>query len=198
MKIVLIFVAILSSIVESTWYKNSVPVTTVDWVSAVWSSANRCVMVGYNDNSGAIIRSIDGGATWQTIDTTVSKTTDIAHVRDDSTDPYFISVATNGNIYVSSDTGTTFPQVINLPAQLYGVTIGTSKVAYSVGATTTNPSKSKVFTSMYSASNPYTVWNDVSPTAAVLFTAVTSYDGVNVIAVGFTMNVYFSRNSGTV
>jgi photosystem II stability/assembly factor-like uncharacterized protein len=197
MKIALIFVAILSSIVEGTWYQNSVPVTTVDWVSAVWSSANRCVMVGYNSNNGAIVQTIDGGATWQTIDTTVSQTTDIAHLRGDSTDPYFISVAANGNIYVSSDKGATFPPVITLAAQLYGVTIGTSKVAYAVGVTSGNPSKSKVFTSTFSANSPYTVWNDVSPTASVLFTAASSYDGVNVIVVGYSMNVFFSTNSGT-
>jgi hypothetical protein len=109
--------------VDGTWYQNTVTVTNIDWVSSVWSSLVECVMIGYNDNNGAILRTTDGGVSWTPYSTTVKKTTDIATITLASV-TYFIAVTVDGDIYVSSDSGVTFTNVIAIIASFYGVAIG--------------------------------------------------------------------------
>lgn len=180
----------------------SIPVTTIDFVSSAWSSSTTNVMVGYNDNGGAIIRTSNMGATWTLISSPSSQTTDIAH-KSITQKEYFLTVATDGKILLSSNEGLTFTEKASLGVALFGVDIGgtggNSYNAYAVGVLASSGSsnaQSKVFSSPFSSG--FATWSEITPagTSRVLFTAVTSFDGVNVIIVGYSGVIYYSSTSG--
>lgn len=193
----LLSISILFNVIEGAWNQNTIPVTNINFVSTAFSSISTCVMVGYNDEGGAIIRSTDGGSSWSTIDTTVTQTADVDTITISST-VYYIAVAVTGEIYVSTDGGATFPKATTLSAALYGVAIGSNQNAFAVGATTSVPAASKLYRSVYSAGSIYVSWTEINTSAStsVLVTAVTSFDGTNVIAVGYSGYIYYSNDAG--
>ena len=79
------------------------------------------------------------------------------------------------------------------------MTIGTNGIAYTVGLSSTLPYVAKIFQS-YSWTS-FSSWYDISAnlpsTLSVLLTAVSSYDGASVIAVGSSGTVVYSTNNGT-
>lgn len=189
-----LFALVLISIigVATGWANHTVPLTDVDFVSAAWSNALTVVMVGYNDVHGGIVRSSDAGLTWMSVFTGSSKISDIAAIGTASSYKFFV-VATDGKVYLSIDNGLIFRSLANLPAELYGISVGKNGNAYAVGGSL---SAGKVFLSSNATS--YSVWKTISPITAtpVLFTAVTSYDGTRTIVVGYTGNIYYTTNSG--
>ena len=180
------------------WTNRNTTITNVDFVSATWSSAMTCYMVGYNDASGSIIKSTNAGVTWKSVlqgtDTT-SRFSDIATVNGTS---YLFAVSMSGNVYVSNDGfGNVFSPIGSaLPATLYGSSVGSNGNGFAVGVASTTPFNSVIYKSTLASG--YTVWNDYSPpsTTPVLLTAVSTFNGNNVIAVGFGGLIYSTTTGG--
>ena len=180
------------------WTRANVSISTIDYVSGVWSGDRTVYMVGHNDNSGAIVKSIDGGYTWSTV---VSGTTSSTLMSDISTyGTYFFAVSLSGDVWVSSDSGNSFISIgSSVPAQLYGSAVGSNGNAFAVGMGKTTPYPSKVFRS----SGGYTVWSEYTPRnpptsnkAYTLLTAVSTADGNRVITVGYGGLIYYSSDGG--
>ena len=159
----LLLLSVLLTVVGGSWFQNTIPVTNVDFVSAVFSSSTTAVMVGYNDDSGAIIKTTNSGFTWTTVSTSVAQTTDVATINIGGV-TYFLAVSIAGTIYLST-AGGTFNAVRTLPATLYGVAIGSNNKAYACGVTAFPP-LSKIYASSFSTFNTsygYGTWDDVTP-----------------------------------
>ena len=189
------------------------PVTNIDFVASAWSPAGAggaalptCVMVGYNDNLGGIVRSTNGGGFWSAVPTGINTglSTRVADVAaapagvPGSGTGTFIAVALSGDIYVSSNNGVSFVNQGAAAAALYGVTIGANGIAYAVGLTSTLPYATRVYRAF--AFTSFSSWSDITanaPALAVLLTAVSSQDGQTVIAVGTSGTVLYSSNNGT-
>ena len=180
------------------WTNRNTTITNVDFVSGTWSSAMTCYLVGYNDAYGSIIKSTNAGVTWKSVlqgtDTT-SRFTDIATVNGTT---YLFAVSMSGNVYVSNDG---FGNVFNpigsaLPANLFGSSVGSNGNGFAVGTASTSPFNSVIYKSTIASG--YKVWNDYSPpnTALVMLTAVSTFNGNNVIAVGFGGLIYSTTSGG--
>ena len=191
-----LFALIFSSIISvgRGWANHTLLLTDIDFVSAAWSTALTVVMVGYNDNHGAIIRSIDAGLSWTSVSASVAKMTDVATITTSGTQR-FLGVATNGNIYSSTNNGLDFTKLVTITAELYGISIGSNGNAFAVGVTNF-PSAGKVY--FVAGGGMYTIWKEISPkpAAPVLFTAVTSFDGIRAIVVGYSGYIYYTADSG--
>jgi photosystem II stability/assembly factor-like uncharacterized protein len=188
-------------------------VTNIDFVASAWSPPGAggnalptCVMVGYNDNFGGIVRSTNGGGFWSTvvpgINTGLStRLADVAAAPagvPGSGTGTFVAVALSGDIYVSSNNGVSFVNQGAAAAALYGVAIGTNGIAYAVGLTSTLPYTARIYRSY--AFTSFSSWTDISanaPASTSLLTAVSSKDGRTVIAVGTGGTVLYSSNNGT-
>ena len=198
--VLLLLFSFILGLVNGTgyWTNRNTTITNVDFVSATWSSSMTCYMVGYNAEFGSIIKSTNAGITWKSVlqgtDTT-SRFSDIATVNGTS---YLFAVSLSGNVYVSNDGyGNVFNPIGSaLPANLYGSGVGSNGNGFAVGLASTIPFNSVIYKSTLASG--YTVWNDYSPpsTAPVLLTAVSTFNGNNVIAVGFGGLVYSSTTGG--
>ena len=114
---------------------------------------------------------------------------------------YFIAVTNLGDIYVSNDQGVTWATHYNTPCSFGGVAIGSNGQAFVVGGS------SQYFKYIYTASAGAAFassnWTEVSPQNPYVysnvtgqFNAVTTHDGVHIIAVGNAGLVYYSANKG--
>jgi len=182
------------------WTPRNTTLMTVDFVSVVWTAPQTVYMVGYNAAFGAIIRSTNGGYTWQPVmqgtDAT-SRFTDVANANGTNN---FFAVSLSGAIYVSSD-GMTFAQIgTSLPASLFGAAVGSNGNAYAVGVGSSTAQPSRIYRSTLSTA--YAVWNDFTSKtpppsyANVLLSAVGTFDGVTVVAVGNSGLIYTTTNAG--
>lgn len=207
-------------------------VTTIDFYASAWSAAGAgsgsgsggsgstptpvCVMVGYNDYFGGILRSTNGGGFWSTVllgtTTTGGLSTRFADV---AAEPLsapgagvgtFLAVTLNGDIYVSSNNGASFASAgcpstndCPVPAQLHGVAIGGNGVGYAVGLSASFPYVAKVYRSY--AISTFSAWEDITAnlpgTLAKLLNAVATANGETVIAVGTGGTVLYSANNGS-
>lgn len=152
------------TIVRGSWFQTAIAPSSYDFVSAAFSSPTTCVMVGYNNLEGIIIRTINSGTTWTAVDNTVNQFSDVAQIPINSK-TYFLAVAITGEIYLSSDTGLTFQSVNNSVSSnevLNGVAIGSNYNSYAVGYAG-SPLLSKIYNSSFAIGNVYTVWNDITP-----------------------------------
>jgi photosystem II stability/assembly factor-like uncharacterized protein len=105
---------------------------------------------------------------------------------------YYLAVDENGYIYGAKGNGTQWSAVSSTIVGLNGVTIGSNGNAYVCGAS------ARVYCSSYSTSSAFATWTDVSPSlASDTFYAVSTYDGINVIAVGGTGSIYYSSDSAS-
>ena len=191
--------------VATSWSSHSIPVSAVDFFSAVWSSALTCTMIGYSDNDGGvIIKSLDGALTW----TKISPQGSFPHLTDIATTlylgkRYYLTVSTDGYIivYTANDTdGASYSQLSKIPFvdnAFFGVT-ATADTAYVVGQSGSQTAVSKIYKSVATASSIFQIWKVVSPVSvtSVTFTAVSSFDGNSAIVVGFHGTVFFTRNGG--
>ena len=190
------------------WTNTNASISTVDFVSGVWSSATTCFMVGHNDLTGAIIRSLDGGYTWKNILTGTTKSSQISDISSYTTTigtVYVFAVSLSGDVWVSSNGGSTFATIGSaIPAQLYGSAVGSNGNSFAVGTGPTTPYPTRIYRSSSSSTSaaPYTVWSDFTPKpkspafANVLLTSVSTFDGTNVITVGFGGMIYYSSDGG--
>ena len=182
-----------------SWDPHAIPDNTYDYVSTVWSSSRTCVMSGNNDNGGNIIASSNGGLSWNTIFSGPNLFSDIATTTFLGV-AYLVAVSTQGNIIVIKNVGDTFGIQIVSPVtgNLYGVGMF-NNTAYAVGQKGSGSSiGSAVFKSIATKKSVFTDWREVilTPTQKITFTAVTTYNGINVIVAGFTGTILYSSNGG--
>jgi photosystem II stability/assembly factor-like uncharacterized protein len=182
-------------LVASTWFEESVPDTTLNYVSAAWLSASVVLMGGNSFQFGNVLKSTDGGITWTTKLTGVNPIYDIA-IRNISNVPHVVAVTSNGDVYYSWNAGENWRTNVTVSASLYGVTIGPgpSGNAYAVGILV---SASAVYKS--TASSHYATWTLVSSSlsATKQLNGVCSYDGTIVVAVATSGGIYASGNGGS-
>ena len=207
----LLFIVLLTVQTNGQGWKNQLysNVTNVDIVSATWSSPTTSVVVGYSGLSGLMMRTTNAGSTWSTVYSGATAMMDIAATFSPdlaAATPCFVAVGYSyvgsnfaGIIYVSMDNGRTFTIANSIGnTKLQGVTIGKNGNAYAVGISTLNPALGKVYLSSRSLSPSYASWTDVSPPSKrVQLMAVSTSDGVHVVAVGYGGAVFYSRNNGT-
>ena len=195
---VLTWIAFYAIAVGGQWSNHTVPFANVDYFSAAWSgSTDTVVMIGNNINNGVIIRSTDEGLSWKSVSYgSASPLTDIASTP--AGNPMsFVAVALDGTVYTSKVAfdGAMFALATTIASvKLSGVAIGSNGAAYAVGLTSP-PDVGKVYLCV---STNYDTWNDRSPSPVVqaIFTAVSSFDGTNVIVVGHGGNILHSSNQG--
>jgi photosystem II stability/assembly factor-like uncharacterized protein len=197
-------------IIRGVWVlQNNANISTINYVSAIWTSATNALMVGYNSDYGAIIRTTNGGATWQLIhgssgdagefSAVTASTVSSSPSSSFSSCVYAIAVTRAGYVYASSNGGSSFTQIADtvLPAtRVLGASMGSNGSVFIVGYQLSSP---KIFKS--STLSGFTAWFDKSPTTTVtsssaLLTAVSTIDGANVIAVGYSGVIYVSSNGG--
>ena len=133
------------------WTNTNASVFSVDFVSGVWSTSTTFFLVGYNDLTGAIIRSDNGGYTTTSGGVTTT---------------YVFAVSRSGDVWVSTNGGTTFATIGSaIPAQLFGSAVGSNGNSFAVGVGQTTPYPSKIYRSSLTSTPaaPYTVWSDFSP-----------------------------------
>ena len=190
------------------WKQQLYPnITSIDFVAAAWSTPTTCVLAGYSGSTlGAIIRSTNAGTKWNTVYSGTASIADISATFSASANvdtSCYVAVSSSGAIYVSRDNGASFALATTKGStNLKGVSIGTNGNAYAVGLSTLLPYSSKAFQSNIRQSPSFSTWNDISPqiggtTPSTLLTAVSSFDGISVIAVGYQGAIYYSNNNGT-
>ena len=151
------------------WTNTNASIATVDFVSGVWSTSTTCFLVGYNDLTGAIIQSIDGGTTWKNILVGTTKTSQISDISSYTTSTgttYVFAVSLSGDVWVSANGGTKFTTIGSaIPAQLYGSAVGSNGNSFAVGIGQTTPYPTKIYRSSLASTTaaPYTVWSDFTP-----------------------------------
>lgn len=102
---------------------------------------------------------------------------------------FAVASGTGGNdIYLATGTCTSWSVAKVTPASPYGITIGSNGYVFASG------SAGQVY---ISTASPYSTWTAVTTSSSVYLEDISSYDGVNVIAVGDYGVVYYSSNSGT-
>ena len=159
--IYLLLFSVILAVAEGAWFQTTVPVKTINYVSSAFSSPKVCVMVGYNNFFGAIVRTADSGFGWTVVSNGVSRMTDISTITISSV-AYFVAVSFGGSVYLSSNGGSNFTVVATLPSDLFGVNIGSNNNAYAVGLIPGSTAVSKVYSSSFDGSG-YKDWADVSP-----------------------------------
>ena len=154
------------------WTNTNASVFSVDFVSGVWSTSTTFFLVGYNDLTGAIIRSDNGGYTWKNILVGTTKSSQISDISSYTTTSggvtttYVFAVSRSGDVWVSTNGGTTFATIGSaIPAQLFGSAVGSNGNSFAVGVGQTTPYPSKIYRSSLTSTPaaPYTVWSDFSP-----------------------------------
>lgn len=167
--------------------------TGYSFYAVAWSSDSSVVAVGTNNLNGIILYSADG-ITWSTGYSGTSQMYDVATVTISSV-VWYLACSEDGYIYSSTNYGASWTQAKFLTASssVYAITIGSNGQAYCVLGTFS------VYTSSYSTS--FATWTSVSPSISTSGTEiavdVSTYDGVNVIAVGTDGNVYYTSTSGS-
>jgi photosystem II stability/assembly factor-like uncharacterized protein len=191
----LIFVLQAFVIVSGTWIQESVPDTSMIYVSATWLSASECILAGNTFQYGTILKSSDGGLTW------VSKLSNVNPIYDVSTSTiasvvHLLAVTSSGDIYYSWNKGENWRLNVSVAASLYGVTIGpsTSGNAYAVGILV---SASAIYKS--TVASTYQTWTLVSGSLAATkqLNGVCTFDGTIVVAVGSSGAIFTSGNGGS-
>lgn len=105
---------------------------------------------------------------------------------------YYLAVDSGGSIYLSQDLGATWTRPDQVLNQLFAISIGTNGNAYTTG------NFYRVFRGSVS-DGLYSNWVERSPSVSGptnRFYDISTYDGVNVIAVGGNGNIYYSADSG--
>ena len=208
-------------IVNSEWVQIKVPGQSgMQFVSGAWSTSSNCVVVGNQGSSstkkGQIIRTVNKGLSWSISNLTGGS---FGRLTDVSTTPggylnkaiflavdYSTSLPIQGRIYISNNNGTSWTTAAtkyggktSFP-KLNAITMGLNGIAYAAGYVSGNGFK--IFSSSYSTT--FTVWNNVSYLSKdMIIQSITTYDGVNVIAVGTNTTsfiqhgiIYSTQNGG--
>lgn len=192
--LVVIGTLFLSRVVQSEWVNFPANPPEYSYIaSAYMSSATDLVMVGNQIAGGAVTYTNDAGLTWSAGTVSGAVTSfgalyDVAYA-DVSGADWVLAVDDAGKIYGSQDLAVSFTLASVVAFGLLGVTVHSSGTAYVAG----------VQSSVYKSSPPYTSWTNVSPNPATkrVFNSISSFDGVNVIAVGASGSVWYSTDSGS-
>jgi photosystem II stability/assembly factor-like uncharacterized protein len=189
-----IFLIFLAT-VNSEWLQRTFTSTTLKQVSytAVTWPEDGTVLAAGGQTSGVIIRSTDYGVTWSQVSKNVSFSP-IYGLASKTVGgiTYYIAVDDSAEIFTANGTGEAWKLATQVSGALYGVTIGLNGNAYISGGTSAQ---------VYRASNStkYKTWTLKNPTTSGTLYGISSYDGVNVIAVGSTNagspRIYYSYAS---
>lgn len=190
--ILTIFIALCSA----EWLQRpftTAPLSQVSYLAVSWPENGTVISVG-GQSVGVIIRSIDDGVSWTQVATDLqpSPLYGVASMTVDGV-IYSIAVDDAAEIFMSSDAGLTWTLVNQVSGALYGATIGLNGDAYVSGGTAT-----QVFRS--TSATGYTTWTSVAPSTSGTLYGISSYDGVNVIAVGSTSGqgrIFYTSTSGS-
>jgi photosystem II stability/assembly factor-like uncharacterized protein len=155
-----------------------------------WSNvSSKVVAVGTNGTRGLIALSNNGGENF-----VISTILDSFAVWDIDSKylngkEYFLTVDNIGQIFLNCNFEKTWLKVFNSKRSIYSVSIGSNGNAYAAGSNGT----------IYSSSinSNFQTWKAKNPISNMTsIYGISTYDGVNVIAVGYLGIVYFSLNEG--
>ena len=210
-----IIVSLLLFVVKGNWL--DVPLNATiggwdskisNWVNTVWLTSTTVLMVGNNAaTSSAVIKSTDGGNSWvgPTLTGTISTKglVDISttsHTSGMITTYLTIAIGCAGEIYVSTDSGSTWANTATISNFIgSAIAVGSNGNAFAIGQT--NEQYGVIFTSNTTAAFSGTwgmslyIVKYLSPTAIA---SVATIDGVNVYAVmGSGSILYQSTDAGS-
>lgn len=196
LNVILLFMLFTAKLCKGEWVQRlftTAPLSQVSYLAISWPENGTVIAVG-GQSSGVIIRSVDEGISWTQVATNLSPST-LYGVASMTVNGVIYSVAVDdaAEIFVSTDSGLTWAFVSQRSGALYGATIGSNGNAYVCGGTTT-----QVFRSSQSSS--YATWTAVPASTSGTLYGISSYDGVNVIAVGSTSGqgrIFYTSTSGS-
>ena len=140
-----------------------------------------------------IIRSLNAGKIWNTTFLSSSDSlTDIAAAGNHS-----LSVSESGNIYYSSDEGSTFRVVTSLSAQLFGIAIGSNRNSFAVGHSVVTDQTQSTATPLIYISKNFVDWKLVfNSSSYIKLNGISSNDGLHAVAVGSGNIILYSFDGG--
>lgn len=191
----LLFIVLFIQRIGAEWLQRSfstAPMSQVSYLAISWPENGTVIAVG-GQSSGVIIRSVDDGVSWNQVATNLAPTQlyGVASMIVNSV-TYSIAVDDAAEVFLSSDSGLTWSLVRQFSGALYGVTIGSNGNAFVSGGTTT-----QVFRS--SDTLGYSTWTSVPPSSSGTLYGISTFDGINVIAVGSSSGqgrIFYSTNAG--
>jgi len=193
----------LTTVLPVSWVPTS-STYSYSFVAGTWSHDGVAMLAGTSAEfgGGIMVKSNDYGLTWSQVyqiptndylfgltSKSINNTT------------YYISVATSGYIFNSSGDGSSWSWSQPNLYDLYGVTIGSNGNVFVCG------DSAKIYNNALPLSNGN--WVDYTPsvssisacfgkTTGILFYDISSYDGINVIAVGtYGCKYYFSTTGSS-
>lgn len=186
--IIFILIAIFSKYVQSKWESTLIDSVFANYLSATWSDVGTAIVAGYSLDEGYLIKTTDYGYTWNRIasDIHFDPLFEIASKKLSDNNIYYLAVSETGIVYNSTGDGSLWSSQ-QRPIQLYSATIGSNGESYICGDGFT----------IYKTTLPEVSWTDVTPGGGTTCYGVSTFDGVNVIAVGDSGTVYYSSDSGS-
>jgi hypothetical protein len=195
----LLLILMTRLVVHCEWTSVSAPLSAANYkfVGAAWSNDKQTVVAaGQVSNGGLMIRSTDQGLTWNI--SSISQAFALWDITakalkiNQNYVTYFLSVDDNGNVFLSLNNGVTWQlKVSALQPRLLCVCLGSNGRAFTTGF------RNKIFSSTNNTNfqNWTLIATPINPQSGLSFYGISTYDGSNVITVGSSNNIYFSRNS---
>jgi photosystem II stability/assembly factor-like uncharacterized protein len=186
---------VTSHAIALEWVQINVPPSTSSFLSVSYSSEFNVVATAQSGTGSSIIRSVDNGQTWTSSTYSGGSFGFIYDIfsRSVSGSVYYLGVDDGGVVYISLDNGTVWNTAGGVPFGGTSVTIGSNGQAFIAG------SGYKIYSS--SAASTYGTWSNKSPATGVTpasnFFDVSTYNGVNVIAVANKGLIFYTSNAGT-
>lgn len=171
------------------WLKRTVSPSSYGYTGVTWISSTTVVAVGNNQLIGAVVFSHDAGLTWQYSNSSFGNLYDVAS--NTNVNGTILAVDDTGIVYLSKDYGYSWsqPATISASGGLYGVALGSSGVAYAVGAL------DRLYYS--STSSSFVTWTAITLTftgTKAQLNGISTIDGVNVIAVGNRGYIFYTTS----
>jgi hypothetical protein len=195
----LLLILMTRLVVHCEWTSVSAPLSAANYkfVGAAWSNDKQTVVAaGQVSNGGLMIRSTDQGLTWNI--TSISQAFALWDITakalkiNQNYVTYFLSVDDNGNVFLSLNNGVTWQlKASAVQSRLLCVCLGSNGRAFTTGF------RNKIFSSTNNTNfqNWTLIATPINPQSGLSFYGISTYDGSNVITVGSSNNIYFSRNS---
>jgi photosystem II stability/assembly factor-like uncharacterized protein len=187
------FLLLLFELVTAEWVAIPGPKQYANYLAVTWPAQGSVIAAGYQVSGGNIITSSDYGVTWTAVNTTDQSTFGSLYglySQRVSGVSYNLAVDDSGQVFGSLGNGTSWSLYATVPTQLFGVTIGTNGYGFVCGY------NNRIYRS--STASSFATWSSVGPTIGTIaqFNDISTFDGVNVIAVGSRGMVYYSSSSG--
>lgn len=186
--LIFVVIAINCKGVLSKWESTLIDSVFANYLSATWPSAGTAIVAGYSLDEGYLIRTTDYGYTWNRIasNSKFDPLFDIVSNTLTDNNIYYLAVSETGIAYTSTGDGLVWSNHTQ-PVQLYSATIGSNGESYICG---------DAF-AIYRTTLPQISWTEVTPNGGDTCYGISTYDGVNVIAVGSLGTIYYSSDSGS-